>query len=121
MVVRTDEKLWERVKKSMQRGLVGGPAGTWNARKAQLAVQKYKSLGGKYRGNKVGNSLAKWTEENWGYINGKKGNRYLPEKVRLQLTPAEKATENRRKRAATSKGLQRAKYSKSVLKKMQDR
>lgn len=120
--LRTDEKLWQRVKASVQRGATGGPAGTWNARKAQYAVKKYKDAGGKYRGPKRGdNSLVKWTKEKWGYVDGKPGNRYLPETVRRSLTAAEKATENRRKRAATRQGLPRAKYSASVLAKMRKR
>jgi hypothetical protein len=116
--VRSNEPLWEAVKSSIHKGTVGGPKGTWNARKAQLAVKKYKDMGGKYIGAKKHNSLVKWTEENWGYIDGVKGNRYLPEKIRKQLTPAEKATENKLKATATKKGIQHAKYSKSVLIKM---
>lgn len=118
----TDSKLWKEIKEKWHRGEKGGKAGQWNARKAQLAVQEYKRRGGKYTGtprNKT--SLAKWTREDWGYIDGKKGNRYLPAKVRKKMTPKEKRVENRRKRSATKKGKQYADYSDSVLKKMQKR
>ena len=47
--------------------------------------------------------------------------RYLPKSVRQSLTPAQKAAENRKKRAATRKGKTHAKYGKEVLKKMRNR
>ena len=92
--------------------------------RAQLAVQEYKRLGGKYIGSKVRsskNSLVKWTKEDWGYIDGKPGNRYLPKSVRDKLTPSEKRTTNLQKKKATLKGVQRAPYSKSLLVKMRNR
>jgi hypothetical protein len=122
MVTRTNQKLWEKIKKSVHKGSVGGKAGTWNARKAQLAVKKYKNLGGKYKGGKSpSNSLSKWTREKWDYIDGKKGNRYLPEKIRKSLSRAQKSAENRRKRSATKKGQRRSPYTKSVRSKMRSR
>ena len=70
-------------------------------------------------------SLKKWTAQKWGYISkgdakkpkSKRG-RYLPKSVRASLTPAQKAYENRKKRKATKSGKTRARYSKSVRKKM---
>ena len=70
-------------------------------------------------------SLKKWTAQKWDYISkgdkkkpkSKRG-RYLPKSVRAGLTKSQKAYENRKKRAATKKGKQRASYSKSVRKKM---
>ena len=67
-------------------------------------------------------SLKKWTSQKWDYVSkgdkkSKRG-RYLPKSVRDSLTPAQKAYENRKKRAATKKGKQRAKYSRKVRKKM---
>jgi|TARA_Y100000592_G_scaffold89113_1_gene145894 hypothetical protein len=66
-------------------------------------------------------SLKKWTKQNWGYVNPKdskkprrKRGRYLPASVRASMTPSQKAYENRRKRAASKRGKQRAKYSKST-------
>jgi len=37
------------------------------------------------------------------YIDGKKGTRYLPEKIRKTLTTKEKAAENRRKKSCHQK------------------
>ena len=70
-------------------------------------------------------SLKKWTSQKWDYVSkgdkkkpkSKRG-RYLPKSVRESLTPAQKAYENRKKRAASKKGKQRASYSRSVRKKM---
>ena len=44
----------------------------------------------------------------------KKRGRYLPESVRKSLTKSEKASTNRKKKAASAKGKQKAKYSKKV-------
>ena len=70
-------------------------------------------------------SLKKWTAQKWDYITkgdkkkpkSKRG-RYLPKSVRESLTKSQKAYENRKKRAASKKGKQRAKYSKKVRRKM---
>jgi|TARA_R100001015_G_C4635112_1_gene203528 hypothetical protein len=70
-------------------------------------------------------SLKKWTAQKWDYISkgdkkkpkSKRG-RYLPKSVRESLTKSQKAYENRKKRAASKKGKQRAKYSKKVRRKM---
>ena len=119
----SDPKLWKIIKEKWHRGSKGGKGGQWNARKAQLAVQEYKRKGGKYKTRRKSskNSLVKWTKEDWGYINNKKGNRYLPRSVRKRLTSREKRTENRKKRRATKRGKQRASYSKSVLRKFNKR
>lgn len=115
-----DEKLWKKIKNKWHYGDKGGVPGQWNARKAQLAVQEYKRLGGKYKTARPSknNSLKKWTEEDWGYIDGKKGNRYLPKTIRDNLTPKEKKLENKLKRKATKSGEQYAGYSPSVAKKL---
>ena len=70
-------------------------------------------------------SLKVWTSQKWDYISkgdrkkpkSKRG-RYLPKSVRESVTKSHKAYENRKKRAATRKGKQRASYSRSVRKKM---
>ena len=49
-VIRTNPKLWEKVKNEVLKGSKGGKKGQWSARKAQLAVKKYKDKGGKYHG-----------------------------------------------------------------------
>lgn len=114
----TDPKLWARVKKKWHEGEKGGVPGQWNARKAQLAVREYKKRGGTYKTARPSrkNSLVKWTKEDWGYIDDKPGNRYLPRKIRSKLSAKEKRVENRRKKSATKSGQQRAKYSHAVAK-----
>tara|TARA_R100000234_G_scaffold97978_1_gene66370 strand:- start:9764 stop:10009 length:246 start_codon:yes stop_codon:yes gene_type:complete len=70
-------------------------------------------------------SLKKWTKQDWGYLTkgdekkprSKRG-RYLPKSVRTSLTKSQKAYENRKKRAASRSGKQRASYSKKVRRKM---
>ena len=117
--VKNDPILWDKVVKRLKNSDRGGATGTWNARKAQLAVTEYKNLGGKYKSRKdEKNSLAIWTAESWGYIDGKKGNRYLPKSVRDKLSRSEAREENRRKKSATKKGVVRAKYSRSVAAKV---
>lgn len=81
-----------------------------------LATKEYQQKGGTYVGPKTpANSLKKWEKEKWGYIDGDPGSRYLPEKVRKQLTPAEKKKEKALKK---SKKGQNVPYSKSVNEKM---
>ena len=70
-------------------------------------------------------SLKKWTKQDWGYITKgdskkprKKRGRFLTKSVRAKLTKSQKAYENRKKRAASAKGKQRAKYSKKTAKKV---
>tara|TARA_R100001510_G_C7656910_1_gene217603 strand:- start:9621 stop:10766 length:1146 start_codon:yes stop_codon:yes gene_type:complete len=128
------KNLFNRIK----AGGKGGPPGVWSARKAQMLAKSYKAKGGGYK--EMGGliemmanggmapsqkSLKTWTDADWGYIS--KGDRkkpksqrgrYLPKSVRESLTPAQKASENRKKRAASSKGKVKAKYSKDVAKKV---
>tara|TARA_R100000329_G_scaffold129472_1_gene108430 strand:- start:9729 stop:9974 length:246 start_codon:yes stop_codon:yes gene_type:complete len=70
-------------------------------------------------------SLKKWTAQKWDYLSSKdkkkprsKRGRYLPASVRKSMTASQKAYENRKKRAASKKGKQRAKYSKSTRRRM---
>jgi hypothetical protein len=119
VATKSDPKLWQQVVSEVRAGTVAGPADTWNARKAQLAVKIYKKRGGEYIGRRnTKNSLRKWTDEDWGYIDDKPGNRYLPRKVRDSLTSAEKRDENRRKRSATRRHSMRARYSNRVKEKL---
>ena len=117
---RTKESMWKRIVASVKSGSAGGRPGQWSARKAQLATARYKKAGGGYKGKKsVSNKLSKWSKQKWDYVSkgdkkkpkSKRG-RYLPESVRKSLSPAEKAATNRKKRAASAKGKQKAKYSK---------
>jgi hypothetical protein len=125
--VRSNEKLWLQIKKKVMSESKGGPSGEWSARKAQIVVKMYKDKGGTYIGKKsADNSLVVWTNEKWDYVNTsdgkegsiKRGDRYLPEKVRSMLSPAEIRAENRRKKQANASGERRAPYSKSVLEKI---
>lgn len=117
---KANPRLWESLKKKIMAGSKGGPKGKWSGRKAQMLVKAYKSRGGKFKGKKSKhNSLSKWSREKWDYINksGRKSKRgrYLPEKVRKSLTPAEKRRENKKKGSKRGKWVS---YSKSVNKKM---
>jgi hypothetical protein len=117
---KANPRLWESIKKKVKAGSKGGPKGKWSARKAQLLVAQYKAKGGKFKGKKSkNNSLSKWSREKWDYVSksGRKSKRgrYLPEKVRKSLTPAEKRRENKKKGSKRGK---KVSYSKSVHKKM---
>ena len=117
---KANPRLWESLKKKIIAGSKGGPKGKWSGRKAQMLVKAYKSRGGKFKGKKSSrNSLSKWSREKWDYISksGRKSKRgrYLPEKVRRSLTPAEKRRENKKKGSKRGKWVS---YSKSVNKKM---
>lgn len=108
---RSDPALWERVKHEVTAGDKGGNAGEWSARKAQLAVQRYKAEGGGYKGRKTAdNHLAQWTREAWGTKSGKAskdtGERYLPQNARDALSDQEYARSTAKKRADTAKGKQ---------------
>lgn len=107
VAVKKNPELWERSKEEAVERL----GGKWSARAAQLAVQIYKSKGGKYVGRKSPtNSLARWTREDWGTKSGKPsgktGERYLPRVVRESLTEEEYAESTRKKRADTRRGKQ---------------
>ncbi len=89
--MRTDEALWERVKKEITgRDIMGTRAGQWSARKAQLAVKEYKKRGGRYAGKKPTDGLVKWGQEDWrtksGLPSSVTGERYLPSKAIEALT-----------------------------------
>lgn len=124
--IKTNPTLWKRVVSSVKAGEKGGPKGKWSARKAQLAVAKYKKAGGGYKGHKSSsNDLTKWTREEWGYVNKEdekkprsKRGRYLPKKVRNSLSPSEKAATNKEKREANKKRQPKAKYSKKIASKV---
>lgn len=115
---RLHPELWDRLKKKWHQSEKGGAAGVWNARKAQLAVQEYKRESQRrfgddgYRGPR-GESLAKWTREDWGYVPGT--DRYLPRAVREQLTAAERRREGKAKAGKLGR---KVPYSPSVLAKM---
>ena len=124
---KSNPTLWKRIVARIKaQASHGTRAGQWSGRKAQAAVKAYKKAGGGYRGAKSSsNRLSKWSKQKWGYVSkgdskkprAKRG-RYLPASVRKSLTPSQKAATNRRKRAASKAGKQRAKYSKNVARKV---
>ena len=123
---KTNEKMWKSIVASVKAGSAGGRPGQWSGRKAQIATKRYKKRGGGYKGAKSSsNSLSKWSKQKWDYVTkgdekkprAKRG-RYLPESVRKSLSASERAATNRKKRQASAKGKQKAKYSKKVARKV---
>jgi len=119
---KLDPAKWSRAK-ARAKAKMGGKH---SARAMQLAVKYYKQMGGRYKGSKSSsNKLFKWSKQDWGYVSkgdekkpkAKKG-RYLPKSVRTSLTDAQKRATNRKKKEASKKGSQYAKYSKSIAKKV---
>ena len=123
---RTDEALWERIKKKvMAMDTAGTSSGQWSARKAQMAVRLYKEAGGGYIGTKPSsNSLAKWTKQDWttksGKPSSKTGERYLPRKAIQALSDKEYKKTTTAKRKATAKGKQFSKQPKDIADKTKD-
>lgn len=122
MATKTDPELWERIKREVTAGDKGGNPGQWSARKAQMAVQKYKKAGGGYRGPKSPtNPLALWTSQAWRTMSGKPsletGERYLPSKALQALTPREYAATTKAKREGMKKGKQFVKQPESIAEK----
>ena len=119
---KTNPTLWSKVVSDVKSSSKGGDSGEWSARKAQLAVQKYKASGGGYEGpKKADNSLAKWTDQKWRTSDntpseGKK--RYLPDKAWSTLSPGEKAATNRAKTAGNASGKQFVAQPKTIAKKV---
>ncbi len=108
---KSNPGLWKRIVASVKSGTKGGNAGQWSARKAQIAVARYKKAGGGYKGAKSSdNSLSKWTREKWGTKSGKPssktGERYLPKAAREALSPQEYAATTRAKRIGKAMGKQ---------------
>jgi hypothetical protein len=108
---KSNPGLWKRIVSAVKAGSKGGNPGQWSARKAQLAVARYKKAGGGYSGKKKSNnSLAKWTKEEWGTKSGKPsletGERYLPKAARESLSSKEYAATTRAKRIGKAMGKQ---------------
>lgn len=120
----TKPELRERLKDQiMSESVAGTKAGQWSARKAQLLAQRYEDKGGGYSGAKTSaqKSLSKWTDEKWGTKSGKPssqtGERYLPEKARKALSPAEYAATTKAKREGAAKGKQFVPQPKAIAEK----
>ena len=113
---------WKRIVAAVKAGSKGGKPGQWSARKAQIAVARYKKSGGGYKGaKKSSNSLSKWSKQKWRTSSGKKSKgkkRYLPDAAWKALSPAEKKATNKAKAAGNKKGKQFVKQPKSIAKKV---
>ena len=122
---KTDPALWERLKAEVTAGDKGGHPGEWSARKAQMAVQRYKAAGGGYEGRKAAdNHLGQWAREEWGTKSGEAsgdtGERYLPKKAREALTDEEYARSSDKKREDTAEGRQHSAQPRDVAAKAAD-
>ena len=118
---KTNPSLWKRIVAQIKSGSKGGSAGEWSARKAQLAVLKYKKAGGGYSGAKKETSLSKWTKQDWTTSDGKSSEgkkRYLPKKAWSALSSSEKAATNKAKAEGNKSGKQFVKQPKSIAKKV---
>ena len=124
---KSNNKLWKSIVKEVKQSNKGGKKGQWSARKAQLAVKKYKSRGGTYIGKKSKkNSLTKWTKQDWRTKSGKNsvvgpkatGERYLPAKAIKKLSSKEYKRTSRLKRKSIKKGKQYSKQPKNISKKI---
>ena len=117
---RTNGALWERIKKKViAEEVAGTAAGAWSARKAQLAVKRYKDAGGDYIGKKSdNNSLVKWTKQDWTTKSGRPshitGERYLPRHAIEHLSSQEYNATTRAKRKGTREGKQYVAQPKTV-------
>ena len=113
---------WKRIVAAIKAGSKGGKPGQWSARKAQIAVARYKKSGGGYKGaKKKTNSLSKWSKQKWRTSDGKssKGKkRYLPDAAWKSLSAAEKRATNRAKAKGNKKGKQFVKQPKRIAKKV---
>ena len=119
---KSNPSLWKRIVASVKAGTKGGRAGQWSARKAQIAVARYKKSGGGYKGaKKSSNSLSKWSKQKWRTSDGSKSEgkkRYLPDRAWKALSPAERRATNKAKAAGNRKGKQFVRQPKSIAKKV---
>ena len=119
---RTNEALYQRIKRQVTAGSKGGTPGQWSARKAQMVTQKYKAKGGGYKGakNQAQRALTKWAKEEWTTKSGKPslktGERYMPKKAIKKLSSSEYAATSRKKRAGMKAGKQFVKNTKAAAK-----
>ena len=120
---RTKPQLWERIKRNiMNEEIQGTRRGQWSARKAQLAVKRYKEHGGGFIGKKSrSNSLVRWGVQRWRTKSGKNssitGERYLPTNAIRHLSSREYSRTTAAKRRASRKGKQYSRQPKSIASK----
>ena len=113
---------WKRIVAAVKAGTKGGRAGQWSARKAQIAVARYKKSGGGYRGaKKSSNSLAKWSRQKWRTSDGKPSRgkkRYLPDAAWKSLSKSERLATNRAKAEGNKRGKQFVRQPKAIANKV---
>lgn len=110
----TDPDLRDRIKAEITAGDKGGKPGQWSARKAQMVAAEYERAGGGFTHapDEGQQSLQKWGDEHWHTADGEKAvregetARYLPDKAWKDLTSAEKAATDRKKREGSKEGKQ---------------
>jgi hypothetical protein len=114
VATRTDEKLWEKVKKDAVKKMGGH-----SARAMQYAVKLYKDRGGEYLGPKrADNDLATWTRAKWQYAPGsKKKDRYLPEEAWEELDPEEEEATRKKKKGKMGKWVKNTKKAAAAARK----
>jgi len=123
---RTNQWLWEHIVRNIKaQETAGTNANEWSARKAQMAVRKYKEEGGGYKGEKdKNNSLVKWTKQDWTTKSGKPshetGERYLPRKAIENLTEKEYAETTKAKRKGMKEGEQFVSQPKKIQQKTRE-
>lgn len=124
VAIKNKPMLWKRIVEDVKRDEIGGTrAGQWSARKAQIAVSRYKKAGGGYIGKKSpSNSLSRWSKQKWRTKSGKPshvtGERYLPEKAIKSLSDKEYKLVSSIKRRDMRKGRQFSRMPKSISKKV---
>lgn len=118
---KSNPGLWKRIVANIKASGKGGDPGEWSARKAQLAVQRYKKSGGGYSGPKKETSLSKWTKQEWTTSDGKPSEdkkRYLPKRAWSALSASEKAATNRAKAQGDKAGKQFVSQPKKIASKV---
>jgi len=124
VAIKSNPALWHRIVSKVKAESIGGTrAGQWSARKAQIAVQRYKTSGGRYVGPKSSkNHLRQWTRQKWTTKSGRAshitGERYLPKKAIRALSSKEYNLVSREKRWATRHGHQYSRMPKNISRKI---
>jgi len=120
--VRKNPVLWTRIKNAVMSENIGGTeAGYWSARKAQIAVKRYKDAGGQYVGKKSPeNSLTRWSNEKWRTKSGSPssltGERYLPTKAIQALSPQKYRATSLKKKRDTENNIHYSKQPENIAK-----
>ena len=124
VAIKSNPALWHRIVSKVKSENTGGTqAGQWSARKAQIAVQRYKSAGGRYKGPKSSkNHLSQWSRQKWTTKSGRPshitGERYLPKKAIKALSSKEYSLVSREKRSAMRQGRQFSRMPRYISKKI---